>query len=75
MTPRRKKAPPHAEASESTVYLDRDAVGTVIVERKGRDDGPWTRQKVVAVHQLHPGLQCADPVKLGPRPQSGTPPR
>jgi hypothetical protein len=36
MTARRKKAAPHAEASESTIYLDRDTVGTVIVERKGR---------------------------------------
>ena len=36
MSARRKKAPPHAEASESTIYLDRDVAGTVIVERKGR---------------------------------------
>jgi hypothetical protein len=36
MTARRKKAAPHAEASEATIYLDRDVAGTVIVERKGR---------------------------------------
>ena len=36
MTARGKKIAPHAEASESTIYLDRDAVGTVILERKGR---------------------------------------
>ena len=36
MTARGKKAPPRAEASESTIYLDRDVAGTVIVERKGR---------------------------------------
>ena len=30
----REKAPP--EASESTIYLDRDVAGTVILERKGR---------------------------------------
>jgi hypothetical protein len=36
MTARGKKAPPHAEASESTIYAGRDAVGTVILERKGR---------------------------------------
>jgi hypothetical protein len=29
-----KKAAPHAEAS--TIYLDRDISGTIIVERKGR---------------------------------------
>ena len=34
MTPRRKKAPPHAEAS--TVYLGRDAVGSILVLQKGR---------------------------------------
>jgi len=31
-----KKAAPHAQPSESVVYLGRDAVGTVILERKGR---------------------------------------
>jgi hypothetical protein len=36
MTARRKKAAPHAEASESTIYLDRDVGGTVILKRKGR---------------------------------------
>jgi hypothetical protein len=34
MTARGKRAPPHAEAS--TVYLGRDAVGSILVERKGR---------------------------------------
>ena len=34
MSARGKKAPPHAEAS--TIYLDRDVAGTVIVERKNR---------------------------------------
>jgi len=34
MNARGKKAPPHAEAS--TIYLDRDAVGTVLVVRKGQ---------------------------------------
>jgi hypothetical protein len=33
---RRMKVPPHAEASESTIYLDRDVAGTVILKRKGR---------------------------------------
>ena len=36
MSARGKKAPPYVQASESTVYLDRDIAGTVIVERKGR---------------------------------------
>jgi hypothetical protein len=36
MTARRKNAPPHAQASESTVYAGRDAVGSILVERKGR---------------------------------------
>jgi len=32
----RKKAPPHAEALESTVYLGRDAVASILVVQKGR---------------------------------------
>jgi hypothetical protein len=36
MSARDKKAAPHGEASESTIYLDRDVAGTVILERKGR---------------------------------------
>ena len=44
MTERGKKAPFHAEASESTIYLDRDVAGTVIVERKGRVAAPTRRE-------------------------------
>jgi len=33
---RRKKAALRAEASESTVYAGRDAVGSILVVRKGR---------------------------------------
>ena len=36
MTGQRRTALPHAAASESTVYLGRDAVGSIIVVRKGR---------------------------------------
>ena len=35
MNARGKKAP-HVEASKSTVYLDRDAVGSILVLRKGQ---------------------------------------
>jgi hypothetical protein len=31
-----KKAAARTEASESTIYLDRDVAGTVVLERKGR---------------------------------------
>ena len=41
MSARGKKAASHAEAS--TIYLDRDVAGTVIVERKGRVSGASTR--------------------------------
>ena len=43
MTARRKKAPPHAEAS--TIYLDRDVAGTVIVERKKWGSGARRERK------------------------------
>jgi hypothetical protein len=33
---RRKKGRTHLEVSESTVYAGRDAVGTIVVERKTR---------------------------------------
>jgi hypothetical protein len=36
MTARRKKGRPDAEAWESTVYLGRDAVGSILVVRKGQ---------------------------------------
>jgi len=36
MKAHREKALPHAEASESTVYLGRAAVGSILVVRKGR---------------------------------------
>jgi hypothetical protein len=36
ITARRKRAGPHAEASESTVYAGRDAVGSILVVRRGR---------------------------------------
>jgi hypothetical protein len=33
MTARRRKVAPHARASESTIYLDRDAVGSIIIAK------------------------------------------
>jgi hypothetical protein len=36
MKAHREKALPHAEASESTVYLGRAAVGSILVVRKGQ---------------------------------------
>ena len=36
MTARREKGAPRAPAFESTIYLDRDVAGTVVVERKDR---------------------------------------
>src|SRR5277367_3462605 len=36
MTARRKKAAPHAGPPESTVYLGRDAVGSILVVGKGQ---------------------------------------
>jgi hypothetical protein len=36
MNARRKKAAPHAQASESAVYLGRDLAGSILVVRKGR---------------------------------------
>ena len=36
MNARRKNAAPRAEASESTVYLDRDVAGSILVLRKGQ---------------------------------------
>jgi hypothetical protein len=35
MNARRKKAPPRAEASESTVYLGRDVVGCILDDQIG----------------------------------------
>jgi len=36
MTARREKAARYAAASESTVYVGRDAVGSILVVRKGQ---------------------------------------
>ena len=36
MNAHRKNAPPHAVAAESVVYLGRDAVGSILVVRKGQ---------------------------------------
>ena len=36
MTARGKKGGPHAQSSESTVYAGRDAVGSILVLRKGQ---------------------------------------
>src|SRR5277367_4991022 len=36
MTARGKKDRPDAQSSESTIYLDRDAVGSILVVKKGR---------------------------------------
>jgi hypothetical protein len=36
MSAHSKKAAARTEASESTIYLDRDVAGTVFLERKGR---------------------------------------
>jgi hypothetical protein len=33
---RGKKAPPYVQASDSTVYLGRDAVGSILVAGRGR---------------------------------------
>ena len=36
MIARGKKAPPYVQASDSTVYLGRDAVGSILVAGRGR---------------------------------------
>ena len=51
MTARREKAARYAAASESTVYVGRDAVGSTLVVRKGRGDGDRRGRKRLGVYR------------------------
>ena len=61
MTARREKAPPRAATAESTIYLDRDVAGTVIVERKGRVSGARRGRQTARNFQDRPRSYGRDP--------------